>query len=56
MLSPDARTLVFVGYTTEGYDLFSLDWQLALVALAIVPIIAVYWRVQGGVAYRVGFW
>lgn len=29
VLSPDGRTLVFVGYTIDGYDLFSLDATLA---------------------------
>jgi Tol biopolymer transport system component len=28
-LSPDGETLVFVGYTTDGFDLFSVPWKLA---------------------------
>jgi dipeptidyl aminopeptidase/acylaminoacyl peptidase len=28
-LSPDGRTLVFVGYTHEGFDLFSIPWEKA---------------------------
>ena len=28
-VAPDGRTLAFVGYTTEGYDLFSLDLERA---------------------------
>jgi hypothetical protein len=28
-LSPDGRTLVFVGYTADGFDLFSLPFQTA---------------------------
>jgi hypothetical protein len=27
ILAPDGRTLVFVGYTAEGHDLFSIEWD-----------------------------
>lgn len=29
VVSPDGQTLVFVGYTSDGYDLFSLSWDQA---------------------------
>ncbi len=29
VLSPDGSVLVFVGYTADGYDLFSLPWEQA---------------------------
>lgn len=29
VLAPNGRTLVFVGYTPDGHDLFSIDWDAA---------------------------